>query len=264
MKFTRAEFCKYTGISQETLRYYMDRGLIAPCEVSQSGYNVFSIDQVADMMNIRQMRSLDFTVDEVGEMGKKAHSVEDILSYLEKKKRELLEQQRAFAIRAGYLDYRIDTYRKMACGQWYFKEKVKLFANEPTLAAFYDGTEEGARKVRRLSACFPYAFGAVKIPLSPESGEENMVGICLMDNCVELYPELDPSEFPSCGELRAYILKRVGNISQLTSADFSELIEFAEEHRFRIASDIIGSIECRVSGTAGREYLMLAGVVLEY
>lgn len=63
------EFSKICGVSQKTLRYYDEIGLIKPDEISpKSNYRYYSIDQLEKMLFIIKLKSYNFSLDEIKEL----------------------------------------------------------------------------------------------------------------------------------------------------------------------------------------------------
>lgn len=58
MYYTSKKFCKITGITPETLRHYVDLGLLVPAEINGNGYRKFSIENAVDMFYLRHERGL--------------------------------------------------------------------------------------------------------------------------------------------------------------------------------------------------------------
>lgn len=58
MFYTSKKFCKITGITPETLRHYVDLGLLVPAEINGNGYRKFSIENAVDMFYLRHERGL--------------------------------------------------------------------------------------------------------------------------------------------------------------------------------------------------------------
>ena len=63
------EFSKICGVSQKTLRYYDEIGLIKPDEINpKSNYRYYSIDQLEKMLFIIKLKSYNFSLDEIKEL----------------------------------------------------------------------------------------------------------------------------------------------------------------------------------------------------
>ena len=58
MLYTSKKFCMITGITPETLRHYVDLGLLIPAEISANRYRKFSIQNAVDMFYLRHERGL--------------------------------------------------------------------------------------------------------------------------------------------------------------------------------------------------------------
>jgi len=62
------EFAKLCEVSVKTLRYYETLGLLIPAEVDEwTGYRSYHIGQLQRMETIRNLKSVGFTLDEIGE-----------------------------------------------------------------------------------------------------------------------------------------------------------------------------------------------------
>lgn len=52
------ELARRTGLTVKTIRFYSDRGIVAPTDRSPAGYRLYSIDAVARLSLVRTLRSL--------------------------------------------------------------------------------------------------------------------------------------------------------------------------------------------------------------
>lgn len=59
------ELARKTGTSVDTLRFYEEKGLLAPPKRTDSGYRIFSPDAVSHVTFIKLAQSLGFTLQEV-------------------------------------------------------------------------------------------------------------------------------------------------------------------------------------------------------
>ena len=63
------EFSKICGVSQKTLRYYDEIGLIKPNEINpKNNYRYYSINQREKMLFIMKLKSYSFSLDEIKEL----------------------------------------------------------------------------------------------------------------------------------------------------------------------------------------------------
>lgn len=63
-----AEIAKHAGITVRTLRHYHAIGLLAEPARSANGYRDYSAEDLLRVLRIRQLASLGFTLDKIGEM----------------------------------------------------------------------------------------------------------------------------------------------------------------------------------------------------
>jgi len=63
---TRSELAKKCGVNIETLRYYEKRKLFGPPPRSKSGYRLYSEEDQAKILFIKNAQKLGFTLKEIG------------------------------------------------------------------------------------------------------------------------------------------------------------------------------------------------------
>jgi DNA-binding transcriptional MerR regulator/effector-binding domain-containing protein len=91
--FTIGEFSKITGLTVKTLRFYHDRGLLVPAYVdAQTSYRYYDSRQIDKARIITQLRSLEFTVQQISAMLTNCDDEADIFDFLERQ-RTVLEQK---------------------------------------------------------------------------------------------------------------------------------------------------------------------------
>ena len=88
------EFSKICGVSQKTLRYYDEIGLIKPSEINpKSNYRYYSIDQLEKMLFISKLKSYNFSLDEIkGIINLEKYQQDEYLIKLLKQKRNKMEE----------------------------------------------------------------------------------------------------------------------------------------------------------------------------
>ena len=62
------QFAKMTGVSQRTLRFYEEKGLLTPSYVSESGRRYYEIDDLIPLQQIMTFKYLGFPLDEIQSM----------------------------------------------------------------------------------------------------------------------------------------------------------------------------------------------------
>lgn len=85
------EMARRAGVSVRTLRHYDAVGLLAPCEVTQSGYRLYDAAAMARLEQILYFRELGFSLEEIREiMSSPAYEAREAMQ----RQKELLEMQR--------------------------------------------------------------------------------------------------------------------------------------------------------------------------
>jgi DNA-binding transcriptional MerR regulator/effector-binding domain-containing protein len=96
--FTIGDFSKITGLTIKTIRFYHEKGLLAPtCVDEQTGYRYYDRSKVERARAIAHLRGLDLSLDEIAEILRTAQDDADL--------REVMSRQKAV------LEARIERYR---------------------------------------------------------------------------------------------------------------------------------------------------------
>lgn len=66
--FTSGELAKMSGTSYKTIRYYVDKGLLKPEQITEHGYKMFGKKSVEDLQKILLLKYLDFPLEEIKRM----------------------------------------------------------------------------------------------------------------------------------------------------------------------------------------------------
>ena len=148
------EFYEVTGISRETLRHYVEKGLLYPAETTEKGYALYGQREVMQMMLLRYYRSCNMTVDEVRDllwsrdMEHQVWELDRTVESLEEQIREL-ERQRRNLIRRRQLVYES---RENLNRTFFHKEGREMFLLNMEEAR---QTREGERAIQAMAARFP-------------------------------------------------------------------------------------------------------------
>ncbi|MBU2977750.1 Zn(2+)-responsive transcriptional regulator [Alteromonas sp. C1M14] len=62
------ELAKHANVSVDTIRFYEEKGLIAPRTRSSSGYRWFSVDELEKLRFIQRTKAVGFTLSEIAEL----------------------------------------------------------------------------------------------------------------------------------------------------------------------------------------------------
>lgn len=94
--FHAREFCRLTGVTGETLRHYVDKGIISPSDIEANNYKLYSTKNALDMLLARSCRGLDLSISTI----------------LSKTNATLEEQEAIFAAREREIETEIDTLKQ--------------------------------------------------------------------------------------------------------------------------------------------------------
>ena len=68
IRFTRGQLAKKAGVNPETVRYYEKTGLLPKAKRTESGYRLFSEEDVKRIKFIKRAKELGFTLKEIKEL----------------------------------------------------------------------------------------------------------------------------------------------------------------------------------------------------
>jgi DNA-binding transcriptional MerR regulator len=103
--FSIGEFSKITGLTVKTLRFYHEKGILPPAHVEQeTGYRYYDSRQIDKARIVTQLRSLEFSLDQIGSMLENYHDEADILVHLERHKQVIADKMRQYRGVAASLD----------------------------------------------------------------------------------------------------------------------------------------------------------------
>ena len=84
---TIGEFSRITGLSVKALRFYHEKGILAPCSVDEdSGYRYYDAQSVERARIVARLRSLDFTVQEIKDLLAQCDDESGALEFLKRRK----------------------------------------------------------------------------------------------------------------------------------------------------------------------------------
>jgi MerR family copper efflux transcriptional regulator len=108
-----AEFARTTGLSRDTVRFYVKKGLLQP-DVGSNRYQDFDAEQVDRALLIREKQSLGFTLREISALSKEfargvslqrqAQVMRDRLAVVAEQAKKLARLQEYFVAKIVWLD----------------------------------------------------------------------------------------------------------------------------------------------------------------
>lgn len=249
--YTKSEFCKKAGITPETLRHYVDIGLLFPKEVTPNGYRKYDRDSILDLWFYRLGASLGNPLKEV-----KNWQNSMTLEHFHKR---LLEQECRLEQEIVQLENRLSMIREICL---YTERELKTnqkVSKEPGLdgyRAFCDGGHSAEGKIVQMAELFPMTsieidYGIPKNwrALVKEDCSKLLdarLGICIMKERWSLLEMGDTKGLELMPAMDSVCMSLVTTRPfSLRIHDFLPLLCKLEEDDYEPQSDIIGSLFCR-------------------
>ena len=92
MRYTAGELAKVLGVSARTVRFYDEKGILAPIGHSESGYRIYDETSVERLQKIIMLRFLDFSLEQIRDIMGKGDG-QGIRQSLKEQERLLLERK---------------------------------------------------------------------------------------------------------------------------------------------------------------------------
>ncbi len=91
--YSIGEFSRITGLSVKTLRFYHEKGILAPTSIDEAtGYRFYDGAKIDKARIIMQLRQMEFSIEDIDAILRECADEADVLNYLERQKTKL--QQR--------------------------------------------------------------------------------------------------------------------------------------------------------------------------
>ena len=153
MRLKISEAAEYTGLENETLRYYESMGIVEPQRDSETGYRFYSDWDLHYLMDTKWYRNTGMSLPEVVEIVR-SDSLEKIVEKCESQEVALLRQVQQCENRLQALYRHIDRIRKI-------KPNLGFFSLRESPAIIYqrhmlNPDEKYIPKLQRWKALFPY------------------------------------------------------------------------------------------------------------
>jgi DNA-binding transcriptional MerR regulator len=178
------ELARLTGVSVRTLHHYHEIGLLCPSERSENGYRLYDAEDVARLQQIKSLRSLGFSLEEVRScLERHLFAAEHIIEmHIERlKERIALEQQLCERLQAVQ---RLTSTRQQVSVEEFLKiievttMTEKYYTSEQMDALAKRREEVGEDRIREVEAEWPRLMAEVQAavdrgddPNSPASQE---------------------------------------------------------------------------------------------
>ena len=241
--FRPGEFYSITGTSRETLRYYTDKGLLHPAQVTEKGYALYGMQEVMQMMLMRYYRSCDMTVEEVRdlllheEIGGQLRNMDDTLENLEEQLRQL-ERKRQKLLRRRAL---IKESKERLGKTFFHREGKKMYLLNVEEACRAPG---GRKAMQAMAAKFPGGHISLMARLEDFLARRPMparLGYGIVHP--ETVEGVDPSLFHVIPAQPALVTRvRVQDPLLLRPEDLQPLYDEAERRHYTIQNGVFGHI----------------------
>lgn len=110
--FTVGEFARIAQVSKRLLRYYDEIGLLKPIQIDeQSGYRLYSAEQMPNLNRILALKELGLTLDQIRRMLNDNISLDEMQGMLLLKKSEIEQQLQAELQRIRKIESRLQSIR---------------------------------------------------------------------------------------------------------------------------------------------------------
>jgi DNA-binding transcriptional MerR regulator/effector-binding domain-containing protein len=134
--FSIGEFSRITGLTVKTLRFYHEKELLVPAYVDkQTGYRNYDARQVEKARIITQLRSLEFSLEQIAEVLAQCADEADLLEFLERQRSVLEDRMRQYRGIVSSLDKIIRTEREARMAMQNSTYQVEEKTLEPLLIA---------------------------------------------------------------------------------------------------------------------------------
>jgi len=91
--YSIGEFSQVTGLSVKTLRFYHEKGILAPSSVDPAtGYRFYDADKVEKARVIMRLRAMEFSIEDITTVLADCADEADILNHLERQKNFLRQR----------------------------------------------------------------------------------------------------------------------------------------------------------------------------
>ena len=85
--YSIGEFSQVTGLSVKTLRFYHEKGILAPSSVDETtGYRFYDPGKIEKARVIMQLRQMEFSIEDIAAVLGECSDEADVLNYLEQQK----------------------------------------------------------------------------------------------------------------------------------------------------------------------------------
>lgn len=165
------ELARRTGVSVRTLHYYDAIGLLAPSRHSEAGYRLYTARDVARLRQIKSLRQLGFSLDEIRDcLDQPDFSPQRVIALHLTRLREQIALQQELCGRLAALAARLDETEESSVDTLMQTIEVmsmveSYYTPEQLAALKRRGAEVGAARIRQVEADWPELMAQVRAEL---------------------------------------------------------------------------------------------------
>ena len=153
MRLKVSEAAEYTGLENETLRYYESLGIVSPIREPESGYRIYDDWDLHFLMDTKWYRNTGLSLPEVIEIVR-SDDLEGIVSKCERQESVLLREIQQCENRLKALYRHVERIRKIKANKGFFslvKSPAIIYQRH-----MLNPDEKYIPKLQRWKALFPY------------------------------------------------------------------------------------------------------------
>ncbi len=165
------ELATRAGVSVRTLRHYDQIGLLSPARRSESGYRLYSTSDVARLQQIRSLRALGFSLEEIRALlDRKEVSVQRVIELQIGRLKEQIALQRALCDRLEMIASRMRGAEEVSAPEFLhilelmsMVEKAESYYTQEQLETLKERTlQVGEARIRQVEAEWPELIAEVR------------------------------------------------------------------------------------------------------
>ena len=245
---TKAKFCEITGISAETLRYYVKNGVVNPVRDQNNHYLLYTLADATRLIDTRILRSLDYSVAETTAILNQRNDYGKYLEWRDQARNKLQSEMRSLQRKMDLLERQT----KYFDSDQIYGPRIARFEEMYGITA--DDSTASKQLIRKLQEMLPVSNIMQRFSLTDGRRE---LGFSIAGPGLEMLSEKEKGLMEKFGSTRILSYKEVKDINSMSVQDFQDVLDYAGKHSYRIISDLI----CIVLFTFTEDQKIGAGVI---
>ena len=231
LKTTVNLHAKSLGVSREGLRFYEQKGILNPERDSNSGYRIYSEDDIITFIVCRKYVKYGFSLDKVCDMVRAPSSpgiLQDFYDQQDALLNEIEEKKRVLSSLQGKIQQLEDISSHQ--GEFSVVRRPPIYWIEVQRNKIYQDTPQQIARTKRWNGFSPYIDTIVVWSLKKLLGQEGMIsaGLMIEERDVGAFPVNDGYYLPETKCL--YTAKEIQGYPDLTETLFNEMLEYMRGH----------------------------------